>query len=443
MRKIVALLSAGVLFTACSEESVSTTPQNNGMTFSNDSKGKLEIVNETFTIGKGKANAQTYILRAIASAPVVNNVPTNCTSVSVNGSFGPAGTGDIYATWHTVGVDHGGAISGYNYDLSKADETIMSFTGELRFPTVDFHDATLNPANDRIYYVGQRDVNDGFYPEEVLSSIVSTSPLSTGDHQGAVAGYITLDGAGDIVNTSVFEEKWLNGFGANGIAQHDGNAGGEFYEVVTGDNQGAVYRLGSDLKTSGSDSLLGVPDGEYVTTIQGSFLSVFQGNTAGGSPSSNLVTYNQSNFVNNRNVAAAPNHNVVNLGAMSTVEVERNAIAPYLAAGSSYILIANGDGITSVKDPALASASVTKLVSGIGGQSRGVASDEGNKLVYLANGEGGMFVLEGPDGATPGDVMGAYNRNLTIDAKDVFTDGNNDFLFISDANGKLYIIEKQ
>lgn len=436
MRKIVALLSAGVIFTACSKEEVSTVSQNNGMSFSSDSKGKLEIVNEPFTIGKGKANAQTYILRAIASAPVVNGVPTNCTSVAVNGTFGPAGTGDIYASWHTVDAPHGGAVSGYNYDFSQTDETILSFTGELRFPTVDFHDITLNPANDRIYYAGQRNPDDGFYPEGVLSSAISASPLATGDHQGAVAGYITLDVAGDLTSTSTFSEKWLNGFGANGIAQHDGGVAGEFYEVVTGDHVGAIYRLNPDLTSS--DSLLGVPDGEYVASV-GNEISVFQGKTPGGNGgNAQLLTYGKADFAD-----VPADVNVVDLGgAFNSVEVERNAIAPYLDP-SSNILIANGNGLTQVADPGN-TGTVSTFISTIGGESRGVASDEANQLVYLANGENGMFVIEGPDAiGTAGDIVGNYNRNLTIDAKDVFTDGNNDFLFVADANGKLYIIEKQ
>jgi len=438
MKKVVYLLSIAFFFAACSKEEVSTTPQNNGMDFSANAEGKLQIVNETFTIGKGKASAQTYILRAIASAPVVNGVPTNCTSVQVNGSFGPAGTGDIYATWHTVDPTHGGAISGYNYDLSKTDETIMSFTGELRFPSVDFHQAVLNPVADRIYYVGQRDPNDGFYDESILSSTVSTSPSATGFHSGAVAGYITLDGSGDITSTSTFSEVPLYGFGANGIAVHDGGIGGEFYEVATGDEQGRVYRLNADLTRTADSSTGNFPDGEFVAAV-GNEISVFQGSTPGGAASASLYTYGKNDDIND----GAPTVNIVDLSAVvgSSVEVERNAIAAYLDGVTSRVLIAYGDGLAMVTDPGN-TGSLTNFIDNIGGESRGVASDEANKLVYLANGENGVFVIDGPDAATAGTVVGNYNRNLTIDAKDVFTDGNNDFLFISDANGSLYIIEK-
>lgn len=400
MKKLLAfsVLAGTLAVVSCSKEGVEPLQNKDrikiisGQSISDE----LKPMNETFTI-QGKNTSLTYTYRAFAESPIINGVQTAATSITRRGDR-------VYVTWHTPGADFGGAVSAYAYDDATKS---FSYLNRADFVDSDWHDLDASTGSTGVVYLaGARNPDASGY-----------------SHGGAVLGRLPLGTPG--LTASAYTELPLRGFAANGVAFESGSN----IHVGTGDADGYIYKTNFSLDRLDSN----FRDNVEHLAGNGSFFAALKGSQGPNGGDVEVYRYPVSGM------STSPGASVLGWTGASSTGVDRNAISFY----NDRILTALDNGLVEFD---FGSSSIN-VVANLPGQARGVGADVANQLVYLAGGEGGLFVLNGPDVAgTPYEVQGAFTPptggpfQANFDVKDVVIEDEN--VFIAVGSGGVFFVTR-
>jgi hypothetical protein len=323
----------------------------------------------------GTNPANSFTLVANVKAPIDSRGNTlSATSVDIQGDF-------AYVSYHLHGAEFGGLIEVYDITDPSAPTIVSQYWTE----NVDFNHLEVD--GNKLYATGGQDPDKAHVATAATFTIID---LKNGELPNSLPTFYTLPSySGDCVHLA----------GNGNLYLATGNTGGQF--ITANADNGSIINTRDALTAKYFDS-----DGNTIVGLQGGSVGL-------------LSVFNENDGLNP--VRTIP---------VGEIKPENGKSVVRLKDGFAYVC--EGSSGLMVYDVSDGSGTAIKSFNPQDGDTNGVDVDHG--LIYVANGAGGVYVLD----KNTFKVYGNYN----YDGSANFVRAVDDYIFVANGAGGLKILTR-